>query len=92
MLEDVAHGQASRRVRRALIGAYVRGAFKNQDTVKFDNSTACVFTRRIRDRWNGQVLKRIGKRYKRSLRIKAVFLARGSQSRWIRDNAARDIR
>ena len=43
VLEDVAHGQASRRVRRALIGAYVRGAFKNQDTVKFDNSIAwCV--------------------------------------------------
>ena len=92
VLEDVAHGQASRRVRRALIGAYVRGAFNNQDTVKFDNSTACVSTGRIRDRWDGQVLKRIGKRYKRSLRIKAVFLARGSQSRWIRDNAARDIR
>ena len=67
VLEDVAHGQASRRVRRALIGAYVRGAFKNQDTVKFDNSIACVSTRRVRDRWNGQVLKRIGKRYGRSL-------------------------
>ena len=44
LLEDVAYGQASRRVRRALIAAYVRGALKNQDTLEFDNSIACVST------------------------------------------------
>ena len=49
-------------------------------------------TRRIRDRWNGNVLKRICKRYGRVLRVKAVFLARGTHSQWIRDNAAHAIR
>ena len=48
--------------------------------------------RRYRDRWNGKVLTRIGKRYGRALRVKAVFLARGSQKQWVRDVAARDIR
>ena len=45
-------------------------------------------TRRVRDRWNGQVLRRIAKRYGRSLRVEAVFLTRGTHSQWIRDNAA----
>ena len=48
--------------------------------------------RRYRDRWNGKVLTRIGKRYGLSLRVKAVFLARGSQKQWVRDVAAREIR
>ena len=48
--------------------------------------------RRYRDRWNGKVLTRIGQRYGRALRVKAVFLARGSQNQWVRDVAAREIR
>ena len=92
VLEDVAHGQATPRVREALIAAYVRGAQQNQETVGFEHSTACVATRRYRDRWNGKVLTRIGKRYGRALRVKAVFLARGSQKQWVRDVAAREIR
>ena len=92
VLEDVAHGKATLRVREALVAAYVRGAMKNQETVEFEHSTACVTKRRYRDRWNGKVLTRIGKRYGRSLRVKAVFLARGAQKQWVRDTAAREIR
>ena len=47
----------------------------------FDNSTACGSTRGFRDRWDGQVLNRIGKRYGRSLRVKAVSLWRVDLSR-----------
>ena len=92
VLEDVAHGNATSRVRKALVRAFLHGAGRNQTTVKFENGIACVSTRRVRDRWNTHVLKRIAKRYGRSLRVKAVFLARGSKSQWIRDNAARAIR
>merc|ERR1712197_195378 len=74
------------------IAAYVRGAQQNQETVGFEHSTACVATRRYRDRWNGKVQTRIGKRYGLTLRVKAVFLARGSQKQWVRDVAAREIR
>ena len=92
VLEDVACGKATPRVREALVAAYVRGANSTQETVGFENSTACMAKRRYRDRWNGKVLTRIGKRYGRALRVKAVFLARGSQKQWVRDVAAREIR
>ena len=89
---DVAYGRPAPRVREALVAAYARGAQQNQETVGFESSTACVAKRRYRDRWNGKVLTRIGKRYGRSLRVKAVFLARGSQQQWVRAVAAREIR
>ena len=80
VLEDVAHGKATSRVRKALVRAFLHGAGRNQTTVKFENGTACVITRMVRDRWNTHVLKRIAKRYGRSLRVKAAFLARGAKS------------
>ena len=92
VLEDVAYGKDTPRVREALVAAYVRGAQRSQKTVDFENGIACVTKRRYRDRWNGKMLTRIGHRYGRSLRVKAVFLARGSQKQWVREAAARDIR
>ena len=92
VLEDVAHGSDTQRARKALTDAYVRGAKRNQENVSFEDSTACVAKRRYRDRWNGKVLTRIGKRYGRSLRVKAVFCARGSHNQWVRHKAAQDIR
>ena len=67
VLEDVAHGKPTPRVREALVAAYARGAQQNQETVGFESSTACVAKRRYRDRWTGKVLTRIGKRYGRPL-------------------------
>ena len=40
VLEDVAYGTDTPRVREALVAAYVRGAQRNQETVGFDSSTA----------------------------------------------------
>ncbi len=91
-LEDVAHGRDTALVREALLQAYVRGAHRTQSTVSFEGSTACVTKRRYRDRWNGKVLTRISARYKRLLRVKSVFLNRGSKDQWVRDSAAREIR
>jgi hypothetical protein len=91
-LEDVAHGRDTPLVREALVQAYVRGAKRSQNTVDFEGSTACVTKRRYRDRWNGRVLSRISTRYKRMLRVKAVFLNRGSKDQWVRDSAAKEIR
>ena len=42
VLEDVAYGKGTQRVREALVADYVRGAQRNQETVDFENSTACV--------------------------------------------------
>ena len=57
VLEDVAHGKATSRVRNALVRAFLHGAGRNQTTVKLENGSACVSTR-----WNTHVLKRIAKR------------------------------
>ena len=42
VLEDVAYGKDTPRVREALVAAYVRGAQRSQKTVDFEHSTACV--------------------------------------------------
>ena len=48
--------------------------------------------RRFRDRWNAAVLKRSSKVHARAQKVKAVFLARGTQAQYVRDEAAADIR
>ena len=40
VLEDVAHGRPTPRVREALVAAYARGAQQNQETVGLGNNTA----------------------------------------------------
>ena len=92
VLEDVAYGRDTPLVRKTVVEAYVRGACYTRHTAKFEGSTACVAKRRYRDRWNGKLLTRIGQACKRCLRVKGVFLMRGSQNQWVRDEAAREIR
>ena len=91
-LDDIAFGKATREVREFLVEAYVRGAKLTQDKVLFEGSTACFTKRRYRDRWNKRVLERIRNRCKRSLRVKAVFVARGTESAFVRESAAAAIR
>jgi len=91
-LEDIAAGTVSDKVRQYLVDSYVRGARMTQDNVEFEGSTACFTKRRYRDRWNKRVLARIGEKYKRSLRVKAVFVARGARNAFVRDAAAEAIR
>ena len=92
ILEAIARGTATPAVRKFLIEAYVRGARMNQDTVPFEGPTACVTKRRYRDRWNTAVLKRSAKVHRREQRVKAVFIARGTQNQYLRHTAAAEIR
>lgn len=91
-LEDIAHGRASQLAKRFFVESYVRGAGRNQSNVGFEESTACFTKRRYRDAWNRKVLERSGKRHEHALRVKAVFATRGTESQWIRDEAANAIR
>ena len=92
ILEDIAHGRASQQARMFLVESYVRGANKNQSNVGFEESTACFTTRRYRDAWNRKVLERSAKKHEHALRVKAVFATRGTESQWIREEAANAIR
>ena len=65
-LESIAAGQASSDVRKFLVGAYVRGALRNQDNVGFEESIACFTKRRYRDGWNRAVLGRSAQEHERS--------------------------
>ncbi len=91
-MEDLAYGRVTPLVKDFLISSYVRGACKNQGNVGFEESTACFTKRRYRDRWNKHVQERNGRRHGRALRIKAVFAPRGTESQWIREEAANAIR
>ena len=91
-LDDIAFGRTTDAVKEFFVEAYVRGAKQTQDKVLFEGSTACFTLRRYRNRWNKRMLERIRKRYKRSLRVKAVFVARGTHSASVRESAAAEIR
>ena len=91
-LEAIAHGRATAEVRRFFCKAYVRGAGVAPDSVPLEDHTAVTSKRRFRDRWNAAVLKRSAKLHERTQKVKAVFLARGTQQQYVRDEAAADIR
>ena len=87
VLDDVAHGRASARVREFLVEAYVRGAAKELASarrVPLDGPTAVFSKRAYRNRWNRQVLKRITASGARSLKVKANFKPKGSRAGWYR--------
>ena len=92
VLEDVAWNRVSREVRSFFVEAYVRGAEETQRSVRFEGSTACFTKRKYRDGWNRGVLERSALRYQRGLKVKAVFATRGTESQWIREPAAAEIR
>ena len=78
ILDDIAHGRASDRVRKFLVEAYVRGAAKDvasAQRVTLDGPTAVLSKRAYRNRWNRRVLKRIAARGGRRLKVKAKFKA-----------------
>ena len=86
ILDDIAHGRETPRVRRFLIDAYVRGAAKKLATaqaVPLEGPTAVFSRRKFRDRWNRGVLSRIAKRG-RVLKVKGSFKAKGSRAAWFR--------
>jgi hypothetical protein len=79
VLDDIAWGRPTERVRKFMIEAYVRGACDTSDNTEFEGSTSVFTKRRYRDKWNRGVLRRIAKSHAHSLRVNARCLAaRGS--------------
>ena len=77
---------------RFMVDCYVRGAKRNQKTVRLEDNTACFTKRRYRDAWNRTMLQRRALMHSRSMRVKAVFATGGTEAQWIRDEAASAIR
>ena len=90
-LEAIALGAVTPEVHRFFVTSYVRGASRSQSTVALEGPTACVTKRRCRDSWNRAVLKRSAREHKRSMAVKAVFIARGSENQFLRDTGAAEI-
>ena len=85
VLDDVAHGRASARVRSFLTEAYVRGAnqaLSSASKVSLDGPTAVFSKRAYRNAWKRRVLKRIVARVGRRLKVKARYKARHSRAGW----------
>ncbi len=87
VLDDIAHGRTSTRVRKFLVAACVRGAAKQLSSarrVALDGPTAVFSKRAYRNLWNRRVLKRVAMRGGRRLKVKARFKAKGSRAGWYR--------
>ena len=94
VLFDVAHGQATERVRSFVVQAYVRGAkCGSADRSEFENSTAVFTKRRYRDAWNRNIVRRIGRTHNHTLKIKARVRAKGQRgTNWYGDKRVEYLR
>ena len=80
VLNDVALGQASERVKHFVVEAYVRGATDGcAEKTDFEGSTSVFTKRRYRDRWNRTVVRRIAKTRNHSLKVKGRVRHRGAR-------------
>jgi len=71
VLNDIAWGSSTERVKQFIIAAYVRGAHVGcAENSKFEGSTSVFTKRRYRDRWNRTLVRRISKVQNHSLKVK----------------------
>ena len=94
VLFDVAHGQATERVREFIVQAYVRGARCGcADRSEFEHSTAVFTKRRYRDACNRNIVRRIGRTHNHVLKIKARVRAKGQRgTNWYGDKRVEYLR
>ena len=87
VLSDIALGNATERVRKFVIEAYVRGArVGSAEKTDFEGSTSVFTKRRYRDRWNRILVRRIGKTRSHTLKIKGRIRSRGARGNgWFND-------
>ena len=71
ILEDIAYGRDTPRVRRFLVDAYVRGAMQTAARAELEGSVAVLTKRRYRDNWNRTICKRIARGHCHSLKVRA---------------------
>ena len=93
VLEDVAHCKPSVPVRKHIVDAYVRGA--KRPTANYlwrDEGTACFTKRKYRDRWNKRIQERAADKYRRSLKVDAIFTAANNPERILGSRATKTIK
>ncbi len=80
VLSDIAWGNSTERVKKFIIGAYVRGAHVGcAESSEFEGSTSVFTKRRYRDRWNRTMVRRISKVRKHTLKVKGRVRSRGAR-------------
>ena len=79
VLNDIAWGEPTERVKKFIIEAYVRGAYVGcAENCAFEGSTSVFTKRRYRDRWNRTMVRRISKVRNHTLKVKGRVRSRGA--------------
>ena len=79
VLSDISWCRETAKVRKFIADAYVRGAaVGSAERAELEGSTAAFCKRRMRDRWNRIIVRRVGKTRAHTLKIKARVRARGA--------------
>ena len=82
VLHDISYGRATDRVKRFIVQCYVRGAAVGcAERAQLEGSTFVATKRRIRDRWNRAIVRRIAKFHNHTLKIKGRVRARGARGK-----------
>ena len=84
VLTDISWGRATKRVRRFIVDAYVKGSKTcgSAERAELEGSTSVFPKRRFRDRWNRTIVNSLAKERCHSLKIKARVRARGATAQW----------
>ena len=87
VLNDVAWGHSTDRVKQFIIAAYVRGAHVGcAEKSEFEGSTSVFTKRRYRDRWNRTLVRRISKVQNHSLKVNGRVRYRAASGKsWFND-------
>ena len=80
VLNDIAWGDATERVKNFIVGAYVRGANTGcAEKADIERGTSVFTKRRYRDRWNRTMVRRIAKTRNHTLKVKGRVRSRGAR-------------
>ena len=80
VLSDISWCRETAKVRKFIADAYLRGAaVGSAERAELEGSTAAFCKRRMRDRWNRIIVRRVGKTRAHTLKIKARVRARGAR-------------
>ena len=88
VLNDIAWGDPTERVKKFIIEAYVRGAYVGcAENCAFEGSTSVFTKRRYRDRWNRTMVRRISKVRNHTLKVKGRVRSRGASGQaWFNES------
>jgi hypothetical protein len=94
VLHDISYGRTTDRVKRFIVQCYVRGAAVGcAERAELEDSTFVATKRRIRDRWNRTLVRRVSKLHNHSIKIKGRVRARGARGKdWFSERRAEQAR